>query len=386
MSEKLPNGWKRVKLGEVAVFNYGKSLPEKNRIKGNIPVYSSAGITGWHNEALVKSKGIIVGRKGTIGKVYKAKVPFYPIDTCYYILPNENYDFDFMYYLLIYLKLDELNEDSAVPGLNRNTAYSQEILLPPLPEQKAIASVLSSLDDKIDLLNRQNQTLEKMTETLFRKWFIEDAKEDWEIVSLEEIAEVKNGFAFKSKDYVEYQPEHLEVLKMGHIDKNGGLKTNPKHNYIPRDKKFEKYILNKGDIVIAMTDMKDNVVILGVPAMVDKNNHYVLNQRVARISLKDNKKLINNYLLYLQLKDKENIAILRTKANSGVQVNLTIQSIRNIDIIIPPLPLQIEKGKIIEKLYNKIEINNNQIRTLEKLRDILLPKLISGEVRMKDEG
>ncbi|WP_024787055.1 restriction endonuclease subunit S [Lebetimonas sp. JH369] len=386
MSEKLPNGWKRVKLGEVAVFNYGKSLPEKNRIKGNIPVYSSAGITGWHNEALVKSKGIIVGRKGTIGKVYKAKVPFYPIDTCYYILPNENYDFDFMYYLLIYLKLDELNEDSAVPGLNRNTAYSQEILLPPLPEQKAIASVLSSLDDKIDLLNRQNQTLEKMTETLFRKWFIEEAKEDWEIVSLEEIAEVKNGFAFKSKDYVEYQPEHLEVLKMGHIDKNGGLKTNPKHNYIPRDKKFEKYILNKGDIVIAMTDMKDNVVILGVPAMVDKNNHYVLNQRVARISLKDNKKLINNYLLYLQLKDKEDKAILRTKANSGVQVNLTIQSIRNINIIIPHLPLQIEKGKIIEKLYNKIEINNNQIRTLENLRDTLLPKLMSGEVRMKDEG
>ncbi len=83
------------------------------------------------------------------------------------------------------MKLDELNEDSAVPGLNRNTAYSQEILLPPLPEQKAIASVLSSLDDKIDLLNRQNQTLEKMTETLFRKWFIEDAKEDWEIVSLQ---------------------------------------------------------------------------------------------------------------------------------------------------------------------------------------------------------
>ncbi len=82
------------------------------------------------------------------------------------------------------MKLDELNEDSAVPGLNRNTAYSQEILLPPLPEQKAIASVLSSLDDKIDLLHRQNQTLEQMAETLFRKWFIEDAKEDWEEVKL----------------------------------------------------------------------------------------------------------------------------------------------------------------------------------------------------------
>lgn len=126
--------WKETTLGELAILNYGKSLPERKRVHGNIPVYSSAGVTGWHDKALVNSKGLIIGRKGTIGKVYKSKTPFFPIDTCYYILPNEErYDLTFLYYLLTELRLDELNEDSAVPGLNRETAYSQTILLPPPP-------------------------------------------------------------------------------------------------------------------------------------------------------------------------------------------------------------------------------------------------------------
>ena len=158
-----------VSWGDVVVLNYGKSLPEQKRIEGNIPVYSSAGLTGHHNKPLVNSEGLIIGRKGTVGKIYYSRNPFYCIDTAYYILPDkEKYGLDFIYYLLKTIGLEELNEDSAVPGLNRNTAYSQNILLPPLPEQRAIASVLSSLDDKIDLLHRQNKTLEAMAETLFR--------------------------------------------------------------------------------------------------------------------------------------------------------------------------------------------------------------------------
>jgi len=376
--------WKETRLGEVVTLNYGRSLPERKRIKGNVPVYSSAGLTGWHNEALINSKGLIVGRKGTIGRIYKSERPFFPIDTCYYILPDDRKsNFDFLYFLLLYLDLEELNEDSAVPGLNRETAYNQDIKLPPLPEQKAIAEVLSSLDDKINLLHRQNKTLEQMAETLFRQWFVEDADEGWDGVKLSDIAEVKNGFSFSSKSYIEYTPDALEVLKMGHIEKEGGLRINPKKNYAPRTEKLNKYILNKGDIVMAMTDMKDNVVILGVPAMIDKSDHYVLNQRVARIYLKSNNKLLNNYLLYIQLKDKENIAILQSKANSGVQVNLSTQTIKDIEVVIPPMQLQLEKGKTIIDLYLKKENNDFQIRTLEKLRDTLLPKLMSGDIRVR---
>ncbi len=300
---------------------------------------------------------------------------------------NNKLVFEFLLYDLIAQK-EELLSQSEIGATRRAITKGMiekfKIKLPPLPEQKAIAEVLSSLDDKIDLLHRQNKTLEQMAETLFRQWFVEEAREDWEILNLSDIAEVKNGFSFSSKSYIEYEPNALEVLKMGHIEKGGGLRTNPKKDYAPREEKLKRYILNKGDIIMAMTDMKDNVVILGVPAMIDKSNHYVLNQRVARIYLKSNDRLINNYLLYIQLKDKENIAILQSKANSGVQVNLSTQTIKDIEIIVPPIQIQQEKGQSITDLYLKKENNDKQICTLEKMRDTLLPKLMSGEVRVKN--
>ncbi len=256
--------------------------------------------------------------------------------------------------------------------------HLEDVIIPQLPEQRAIASVLSSLDDKIDLLHRQNATLEAMAETLFRQWFVEEAKEDWEVEKLGNIAEVQNGYAFSSRDYMEYQVGHLEVLKMGHIERGGGLRTNPKKDFVPRAEKLKRWILNKGDLIMAMTDMKDNVVILGVPAMIDRDDKYILNQRVARLYLKSNQKLINNYLLYIQLRDSEFIGTLQSKANSGVQVNLSTETIKDCEIIIPPIEVQNQIGKTITDLYLKKENNDTQIRTLTALRDTLLPKLMSG--------
>ena len=145
----MKNGWKKVRLGDVVILNYGKALTSANRITGTIPVYSSAGITGYHNTPLVNSEGIIVGRKGSVGTVYYSPNPFFCIDTAYYIMPSEDYNLKYMYYRIRSLGLENLNEDSAVPGLNRDTAYSQIFSLPPLPEQHAIAATLSCLDDKI---------------------------------------------------------------------------------------------------------------------------------------------------------------------------------------------------------------------------------------------
>ena len=280
-----------------------------------------------------------------------------------------------------------MDTGSTIPLINLSVVRALPLLLPPLLEQKAIAGVLSSLDDKIDLLHCQNKTLEAMAEALFRQWFVEPCKdglpERWDIANLSDVAEVQNGYSFSSKDFIDYSENTLEVLKMGHIEKGGGLRANPKKDYVPRTEKLSKFILNKNDIVMAMTDMKDNVVILGVPALIDKNNHYVLNQRVARIFLRTNKVLLNNYLLYIQLKDPENIAILQSKANSGVQVNLTTQTIKDIQIIIPPTDFQKDNTPVLAEIYQKKEANRSQIRTLEKMRNTLLPKLMSGEVRVE---
>lgn len=272
---------------------------------------------------------------------------------------------------------------SGVPRIVLKDFKKVDLLIPDLNTQTAIATVLSRIDDKIDLLQRQNSTLEKMAETLFRQKFVEEANEEWGVEKLGEIANVQNGFAFSSRDYKEFQIGHLEVLKMGHIQKGGGLRTNPKKDFVPRNEKLKRWILNKGDIIMAMTDMKDNVVILGVPAMIDKADKYVLNQRVARISLKSNDKLINNYLLYIQLKDSEFVATLQSKANSGVQVNLSTETIKDCEIIIPPIELQKDIGKTITNLYLKKEQNDSQIKTLTSMLDNLLPKLMNGEATVE---
>lgn len=270
-------------------------------------------------------------------------------------------------------------------SLNNDMLSSLIISLPTIESQSKIAELLMSLHQKIDLLYRQNKTLEQLAEILFRQLFVEEADESWEITKLGEIAVIQNGYAFSSKDYIPFEEGHLEVLKMGHIAVGGGLRANPKKDFVAREEKLKKWTLNKNDIIMGMTDMKDNVVILGVPAMIDKSNKYVLNQRVARIYLESNKKLINSYLLYIQLNNKDFIANLQSKANSGVQVNLSTESIKDCDILIPPIELQRKKGCTIENLYIKKENNSVQIKLLAQLRDLLLPKLMSGEIRLNQK-
>jgi type I restriction enzyme S subunit len=384
--------WKECKLGDVLVFQRGHDLPKTEMVEGNYPVAGSNGIIGFHSKYTTKGPGITIGRSGNIGTPHFYKNNFWAHNTVLYVKDFKGNSEIFLYYFLKTIDFKQFNTGSAVPSLNRNHIHELLVEVPPLSEQKSIASVLSSLDNKIDLLHRQNTTLEKMAETLFRQWFVErcpepvegEEKEEWEIKKLGAIAEIQNGFAFSSKDYVEYADTHLEVFKMGHIQKGGGLRTDPKRDYVPRSERLKRWILNKGDIVMAMTDMKDNVVILGVPAMIDKDDNYVLNQRVARIYLKDKSNLISNYLLFIQLKDVDFIQELQSKANSGVQVNLSTESIKDSDIIIPPLAIQKEKSPIIDDLYTKVELNQTQIRTLTALRDTLLPKLMSGEVRVEE--
>lgn len=122
----VPEGWKKVTLGEVIELKYGKALKAENRKDGEIPVYGSSGTVGFHNEALVKGPGIVVGRKGNVGAVYWVDSDFYPIDTVYYISPDQCSKF--MYFNL--LSRTFLSSDVAVPGLNRGYAHSQNCIVP----------------------------------------------------------------------------------------------------------------------------------------------------------------------------------------------------------------------------------------------------------------
>ena len=193
---------------------------------------------------------------------------------------------------------------------------------------------------------------------------------EWQEYTIEQIAIVQNGYAFKSDEYVSNFEGALEVLKMGHIERGGGLRKSPKKDFVPRSEKLKKWILDKDDIVMAMTDMKDNVVILGVPALIDKSNHYVLNQRVARIIVKD-RNLININFLFNYLKWEEFLFTLQSKASSGVQVNLSTETIKNSVLLIPEIEEQKAIASVLSSLDDKIDLLHRQNTTLERMAETL---------------
>ena len=355
--------WGKFRLGDVVTLHYGKSLPMNKRIDGTVPVYSSAGLTGWHNESIIKSSAVIIGRKGTIGKVYKTNGPFFAIDTSYYILPSlDKYDLNYLFYVLSNLDLEKLNEDSAVPGLNRSTVYSHQLSLPPISEQKAIASVLSSIDDKIDLLHRQNNTLESIAETIFRQWFIEETDDSWEEGVLGDAIQL-----FDSKR-IPISKIQRDKMKDGNLFPYYGAATIMDYinNYI-----FDgEYILLGEDGTVRTNE--------GYPILQYATGKFWVNNHVHVIQAKSP---YNNFFLWCYL-SKKNIDKIVTGA---VQPKVNQVNLKSLDF--PKFP-----ENLIEKfcfntadIFSKIKHNQKQIKTLECLRNMLLPKLISGDIRVEYE-
>ena len=146
----MPRGWQLVRLGDVLKLEYGVSLPERVRMDGNVPVIGSAGVVGFHSQAATDGPGIVVGRKGSIGSITWTVDDFVAIDTTYFVVPIDGkIDLRWAYYLLTREDLSRLNRATGIPGLNRDDVYTLTRLLPPLPEQRAIAAVLDSIDDAI---------------------------------------------------------------------------------------------------------------------------------------------------------------------------------------------------------------------------------------------
>ena len=128
----IPKGWEVGQASNLLELAYGKGLPQGQRVQGPYSVFGSSGEIGRHKEYLVDGPGIIVGRKGTIGHLSWARDNFWPIDTTYYVVPKRDaYSLEYLYHVLAELGLEERNNDSAVPGLNRNEVYALNVIIPP---------------------------------------------------------------------------------------------------------------------------------------------------------------------------------------------------------------------------------------------------------------
>lgn len=245
---------------------------------------------------------------------------------------------------------------------------SFEASFPPLPEQQAIAEVLSSLDDKIDLLHRNNKTLEALAETLFRQWFL-----DTEFNStINDVAEVLNGYAFKSSEFSSEGKNY--VIKIKNI---GGSSVNisdcDRISDNTANKTNNKFKVLSGDVLFAMTGAE-----LGKMGIVGSTTRSLwLNQRVGSIKDRFNG---SRYLAYLALNSELGQDFILNTASGSAQPNIS-----GVDISRCPFPSispeQIEeKSEVLNNLFDKVIHNLGQISILKETRDTLLPKLMSGQV------
>jgi type I restriction enzyme S subunit len=192
------------------------------------------------------------------------------------------------------------------------------------------------------------------------------------VYRLEEVCEFINGFAFKSTDYIQPSEETWEVLRMGYINRGGGFKEDSTPVFIPKQygKNLNKYIIQPNDIVISMTDMKNNVAILGNTARIVCSNRFVLNQRVGCIRVK-RPDLIDPVYLYYYSNWEPHVDYLRSRANSGVQVNLSTSAIKEAEIEVPPLQEQKTIASILSTIDDRITLLRETNTTLEAIAQAL---------------
>jgi len=267
--------------------------------------------------------------------------------------------------------VDAIAGGSAQPGANARQLGSFKILLPELPEQTAIASVLSSLDDKIDLLHRQNTTLEKMAETLFRQWFVEEAKEEWEEVKITDLFEVRDG----THDSPKQKEFGKKLITSKHLSKHS---IDFEKAYFISEEDFEQINnrskVDTGDILFSM------IGTIGIIYLEQSNE---IDYAIKNIGLfKTSKNPLWRYFTVLWLKSDFGNEFIYENRSGSTQEYISLGSLRNIFFSIPSLEAVKEFNKDVEAIFQKIKSNQTQIRTLTALRDTLLPKLMSGELRV----
>lgn len=171
----MSSEWITIPLGKVLTLQRGHDLPAQDRVAGDVPILGSSGITGYHNESKASGPGVTVGRSGNaMGEINYSDKDFWPLNTALYITDFKSNDPKFVYYLLKTIDFDQFNSGSAQKSLNRNAVYPFEVKIPKnFIEQGAISSVLSSLEDKIEINHKINQTLEQMAQALFKSWFVD---------------------------------------------------------------------------------------------------------------------------------------------------------------------------------------------------------------------
>jgi len=258
---------------------------------------------------------------------------------------------------------------TTMPNLNSSILKRVPLTLPQLPEQKAIAAVLSSLDDKIDLLHRQNQTLEAMAATLFRQWFVEEAHDEWAEYSVSDFAEhIKNNVIpanFKNEIFHHYSLPAFDDGKRPTIELGSEILSN-------------KYQVATHSILVS----KLNPRVPRIWPIGDLKSENAICSTEFQVFKPKNEKLYGYLYFLLRSNDAVDALTMSASGTSGSHQRVRPEDILNIRTSLPSIERAEQFSVLVIPGIDKARSNLLQIQTLEKLRDTLLPKLMSGDVRV----
>jgi type I restriction enzyme S subunit len=387
--------WKRKPLGEFVTLQRGHDLPDERRRAGHVPILGSFGVTGWHDEARARGPGVTVGRSGaSFGVVSYVATDYWPLNTALYVTDFHGNDERFAYYFLKEFDFKSYNSGSAQPSLNRNFVHPVLVDVPPFDEQRAIAHILGTLDDKIELNRRMNETLEAMARALFKSWFVDfdpvrakaegrdpglprsladlfparlvdselgEIPEGWEVGSVYKIADVVYGAPFAS---AKFNSEGLgePLIRIRDLaNESPGVWTSEVH---PKG-----YKVRPGDIVVGMDGEFRAYLWGGAEAW--------LNQRVCVFVPKAGAStaFVRNSII-------EPLAHIEATETATTVIHLGKGDIDRFTVVVPTDRVLTAFNENCQPWYDRIVANKQSSRTLTSLRDTLLPKLISGELRV----
>ena len=402
--------WPMVPARKIVALNYGRALKADTRSPGKVPVFGTNGQCGWHDAPLAKAPGLILGRKGQgpLGVKWCDK-DFWVIDTAYYASTlTPDLELKYLYHLVKYVGLNHLKDGTSNPTLSRDTFGAQLFPLPPLAEQKSIAAVLGSLDDKIELNRQMNATLEAMARALFQSWFVDfdpvRAKLDGiKPVGLDKVTAALFPSSFQDSE-IGHIPKAWSIKPVGEaVDcVGGGTPSTAKPKYwdggthhwtTPKDfsslqapilldtdrkltaagiAKISSGLLPVGTLLLSSRAPVGYLAIAAMPVAINQGF----------IALKCNERASNFFMLNWC---QTNMAEIESRATGTTFAEISKQNFRPIKVVLPPKELMAAFTVKVEPIYAKIAANLHQSRTLATLRDTLLPKLLSGGLSVVED-
>jgi type I restriction enzyme S subunit len=392
-------------LGDVITLQRGFDLPIQNRKKGTVPIVSSSGVTGTHSQIGVRAPGVVTGRYGTIGQVFYIEKDFWPLNTTLYVKDFKGNDPRFISYLLQTIDYLSCSDKSSVPGVNRNDLHQITVAVPNISEQQTIARILETLDAKVALNCSINETLEAMARAIFKSWFV-----DFDPVRSKVAG--RHPFGMDAETAALF-PDSFDDSAIGEIPKgwNVGkieeLITLSRDTITPSDcsdELFEHYSIPAFDEgqrpkTEKGVEIKSNKFsVHGDAVLLSK-----LNPRIRRIWLpfisEERRSIASTEFLVVRPKTQytreflyflfssesfaEVFATLVT-GTSGSHQRVKPEFLLSMHTVIPTKECILAFISKVKPVCALIEKQLDQSQTLAALRDLLLPKLISGEIHIKD--